>query len=310
MKICTIKAKSLFNLLQINSTACFFNQMPYNRGMLEARRQPLLKRFPWKWFVALLVAALVLTWSLFTPPGVLGKADAVGYSVCHRIDVRSFHIGERQFPMCARCSGQFLGAMLALGYQGLIGKRRMGRPSWPVIALLAIFFLADAIDGLNSYLHLGPMMELFPNLPRLYEPTNTLRLLTGTGVGLLIGAALYPAFNSTVWRNPDPRPALGNWLSFGGLLLLALGLDGLLLLEIPWIMLPMAILSALATLTVLGMVYTIVVLMVIRKENRTDRAAQLAFPVIAALGLSILQIAVIDWLRYLLTGTWNGFNLG
>lgn len=278
--------------------------------MLEAKRQPVIKRLPWRWIVIVLVSVLLITWLYLTPPGILGKADAIGYSVCHRIDLRSFHIGARQFPMCARCSGQFFGALLALGYQALIGRRRMGRPGWHVIALLVLFFLAYAIDGLNSYLHLAPMMKILPDIPRLYEPNNTLRLLTGTGVGLLIGAALYPAFNSTVWRNPDPRPALGNLVSFAGLVLLALGLDGLLLLEIPWIMFPMAILSALATLTLLGMVYTIVVLMLLRQENRAEHSTQLALPIISGLGIAVLQIAVIDFLRYLLTGTWEGFYLG
>lgn len=277
--------------------------------MLEAKRRPFRKRIPWNWVVIILVSALLLTWLYLTPPGVLGKADAVGYSVCHRIDLRSFHINGRQFPMCARCSGQFLGALLALVYQAMLGRRRMGRPVWAVIAVLVVFFLAYAIDGLNSYLHLAPMMRAFPNLPRLYEPNNTLRLLTGTGVGLLIGAALYPAFNSTVWRNPDPRPAL-NLGVFGGLIVLALGLDGLLLLDIPWILYPFAILSALATLTLLGMVYTIVVLMLVHQENRAERIYQLALPIVGGLGIALLQIAVFDLLRYLLTGTWDGFYLG
>ena len=91
----------------------------------------------------------------------------------------------------------------------------MGRPAWGVIAVLAVLFVAYAVDGLNSYLHLEPLMRSFPNLPRPYEPNNTLRLLTGTGIGLVIGAALYPSFNSTVWRRPDPRPALGNLASAG-----------------------------------------------------------------------------------------------
>ena len=278
--------------------------------MLEAKRRPLRKRIPWNWVVIVLVSVLLLTWLYLTPPGLLGKADAVGYSVCHRIALRSFHINGRQFPMCARCSGQFLGALLALVYQAILGRRRMGRPGWAVIAVLVGFFLVYAIDGLNSYLHLAPLMRAFPNLPRLYEPNNTLRLLTGTGVGLLIGAALYPAFNSTVWRKPDPRPALGNLVSIGGLILLALGLDGLLLLDIPWILYPFAILSALATLTLLGMVYTIVVLMLVRQENRAERIYQLALPIVGGLGIALLQIAVFDLLRYLLTGTWDGFYLG
>lgn len=278
--------------------------------MLEVKRQPLKRRIPWKWVVVVLVSALLISWLVLTPPGILGKADAVGYSVCHRIEARSFHIGALQFPMCARCSGQFLGALLALGYQAVLGRRRMGQPAWVVIAILVFFFLAYAVDGLNSYLHLAPLMKAFPDLPRLYEPSNALRLLTGTGVGLLIGAAIFPSFNGSVWRNPDPRPALPDLLSFGGLVLLALGLDGLLLLEIPWIMYPMAILSSLGTLTLLGMVYTIIVLMLLRQENQAERITQLALPMFSGLGIAVLQIGVIDLLRYLLTGTWDGFHLG
>lgn len=278
--------------------------------MVKANEQPFSKRIPWSGVVIILVGILLLVWLYLTPPGLFGKADAIGYSVCHQIDLRSFHVGERQFPLCARCTGQFLGALLALGYQAVVGRRRMGRPAWVVIAVLAVLFVAYAVDGLNSYLHLEPLMRSFPNLPRPYEPNNTLRLLTGTGIGLVIGAALYPSFNSTVWRRPDPRPALGNLMSLGGLILLALGLDGLLLLEIPWIMYPMAILSALATLTTLGLVYTIVVLMLARQENRMERLMQLALPFTGGMGIALLQIAVIDLFRYLLTGTWDGFHLG
>ena len=36
-------------------------------------------------FIAL--GILLFAWLLNTPPGLLGKADAVGYAVCHRIDI-------------------------------------------------------------------------------------------------------------------------------------------------------------------------------------------------------------------------------
>lgn len=264
----------------------------------------------WRWVILILIAILVFIWLYFTPPGVWGKADAIGYSVCHRIAERSFIINGRQLPLCARCTGQFLGAMLALIYQAVIGKRRMGRPALGVIAILVILFITYAIDGLNSYLHLTPLVEAFPSLPRLYEPSNLLRLLTGTGIGLVIGAALYPSFNSVIWQKPDPRPALGDFKSLAGLILLSLGLDALLLLNIPWIMLTMAILSALATLTLLALVYTIVVVMLFHQENRAERLLHVVMPFIAGLGIAFLQIAVFDLLRYQLTGTWEGFFLG
>ena len=76
----------------------------------------LATRLPWRKILVITALVLLVTWFWYTPAGLLGKADAVGYAVCHRIDVRSFHLGDRQIPVCARCTGQYLGAMLSLGY--------------------------------------------------------------------------------------------------------------------------------------------------------------------------------------------------
>ncbi|RPJ42552.1 MAG: DUF2085 domain-containing protein, partial [Chloroflexi bacterium] len=135
--------------------------------------------------VALIITTglFLLGWGLNTPPGLLGKADAAGYAVCHRIPARSFWIGDRQTPLCARCSGMYLGALLGIVYLGLYGKRA-GMPALKVSIVLVAFLIAFAIDGANSYLH------FFPNVPVLYQSENWLRLLTGTGVGLGIAAVL------------------------------------------------------------------------------------------------------------------------
>ena len=52
---------------------------------------------------------LLVLWLINTPPGLLGKSDAVGYAVCHRIPSHSFYFGDRPFSLCARCTGQYLG---------------------------------------------------------------------------------------------------------------------------------------------------------------------------------------------------------
>src|SRR4030065_1185803 len=97
--------------------------------------------------------------------------------------------------------------MTGLTFQAILGSRRSGSPPKRVIAVLIILAGLYGIDGLNSYLHLPPLLEAFPGLPSLYEPNNTLRLLTGTGMGLVIAVALFPAFTSTVYRELDPKPA-------------------------------------------------------------------------------------------------------
>ncbi len=252
----------------------------------------------------LAVGLLVLGWLWNTPPGLLGKADAIGYSVCHRIDERSFHLGERQLPLCARCTGMFLGALLGLLYQSSIGRGRSGMPYWKVGVALGLMVLAFGIDGLNSYLH------FFPGAPVLYEPQNWLRLVTGTGMGLGVSAVLYPAFNATVWSEVDTRPALPGLRSLGGVVALAVLLDVLVLTENPLILYPLALISAGTVVLLLVVIYTMVWIMLFQMENRFNRIRQLLFPLTAGFAVALLQISVIDWGRFLLTHTWGGFPIG
>jgi hypothetical protein len=65
---------------------------------------------------AILAGLIIGLWLLGTPPGILGKADAIGYAVCHRIAERSFHTHDRPLPLCARCTGMYLGVIAGLAY--------------------------------------------------------------------------------------------------------------------------------------------------------------------------------------------------
>ena len=257
----------------------------------------------WKILVILAFVLTLTAWLLNTPPGLLGKADAIGYAVCHRIDLRSFHLGDRQIPLCARCSGMYLGAMLGLMYQALIGRRRTGIPSWKIIVPTSLFALAFIIDGLNSFL------SLFPGAPGIYEPNNTYRLLTGTEMGLAIAIVLYPAFNATIWRMIDPRPALLNFTPFAVLVAIAFGLNALILLENPLILYPLSIVSAAGVVVLLTLVYTMVLMMVFKVENRYNHFSHIVYSVLAGLTLALIQIGLLDFIRFFFTETWDGFHL-
>lgn len=254
--------------------------------------------------VLIIIAGLLLIlWLSSTPPGLLGKADAIGYAVCHRIDLRSFHLGDRQLPLCARCSGMYLGAMLALTFQVLMG-RHAGMPSKKILIVLGLMALIFIIDGFNSFL------SLFPGFPTLYEPSNTLRLITGTGMGLVIAALLMPAFNETFWRDRDERPAIGDFRSLGILIILASLLDLLVLSQDPIILYPLALISAAGVLILLTMIYSMMGLMLFKQENRYSNFREISLPVISGFTIALLQIALLDFGRYLLTGTWQGFHFG
>lgn len=273
-------------------------------GMQRLSSLPLWTSIAGKSFVYLAVALLVLGWLLNTPEGLLGKADAVGYAVCHRIDLRSFHLGERQLPLCVRCSGMYLGALTALAFQAMTARRRGGMPPRWMWVVFGLFTLAFALDGLNSYLH------LFPGFERGYQPQNWLRLLTGSGMGIVMGAAVYPAFHQTAWQGYDPRPALERWPSLATVVILTLALAGLVLTENPLVLYPLAVLTAAGVLLMLTSIYTMLFLIITRQENRFDSFRQLIFPFLMGFGLALLQIAALDLARYVLTGTWGGFHLG
>jgi uncharacterized membrane protein len=257
-----------------------------------------------RWLLVVAIGLLFIGWLVNTPSGLLGKADAIGYAVCHRIDSRSFHIGERQIPLCVRCTGMFLGAMLGLGFQAIYSGKRSGSPPIRVIIVLAIFVVAFIVDGLNSYI------DLIPGVESVYEPRNVLRLFTGTGVGLVLAAALSPAFNQSVWKKVDRRAALGSLRVLGILIVLALILDLIVLTENPIFLYPLALLSAAGVIVLLTMVYTIIFLMALRKECQYTSFRELVFPIIVGFGMALMQIAVLDLIRFWLTGTWDGFHFG
>lgn len=232
----------------------------------------------------------------------MGKADAIGYAVCHRIAHRSFFIDDRQLPLCARCTGMYLGAFIGLLYQ--IPHRKFGgMPSKKWLAFLAFLVVLFAGDGLNSYLH------LIPNAPTLYESQNWLRLATGSGMGLGISAVLYPIFNQSVWKDWHAEKALHGWKQF--LLLSAtIILANLAVLSIdPILLYPLAIISAFTILVILTMVYTIVWCMIAKTENSYSSLGGLRLPLVAGLATALTQIILMDGLRFLWSGSWQGFQL-
>jgi uncharacterized membrane protein len=260
--------------------------------------QPLILKI----LVILVTGLLLGGWLYFTPPGLLGKADAVGYAVCHRIPERSFIVGDRQSPLCARCSGMYLGALLGIVYLGRSG-RLGGTPSLKISIVLGVFLLAFALDGSNSYLH------FFPSAPGLYQPQNWLRLITGTGLGLGIAAVLTPVFHQTVWQRFNPAPSLATWRQFLPLLALAGVVDAMIWSGNLLLMVPLALLSSAGILLILTMVYTVVWTMISKQENRFVSLQSMWVLLMAGFATALLQITVIDAGRYWLTGTWAGFNL-
>ena len=175
-------------------------------------------------------------WLIATPSGLLGKADAIGYAVCHRIDIRSFHLGIRQLPLCARCTGLYLGAIIGVLFQLFHRERKAGKPSKLIIFILILFVVTYFFDGFNSYIHLFPIDPKF----YLYEPNNVLRIFTGSGMGLSISFVLIPVFHQTMWKKWSPNSSIETNNQFFWVLGIAGAINILVISENPLILYPLA----------------------------------------------------------------------
>ena len=245
----------------------------------------------------------IALWLYLTPEGLLGKSDAVGYAVCHRIDLRSFSLGERTLPLCSRCTGMYLGALFTLIAFLFFRKNVSSYPRRSIQIVLFLFAGVWVLDGVNSFL------SLLPGALSLYTPQNWLRLITGTLIGVSLTTLIYPVLIQTAWKESDPGAVIPSWGWFAGLLsFLGLILIGILS-ENPMILYPLALLSSVGVLALLTMAYTVLVLTVFRYQNRIMSWRELWFPLLGGATLALVQVAVIDLLRYVLTGTWEGFHL-
>jgi len=196
----------------------------------------------------------------------------------------------------------FLGALLGLGYQVVQGRKGKMPPTL-VLILFGVLAAAWVLDGSNSFL------MLVPGISSLYQTQNWTRLITGTGMGLAVSGVLLPSFIQTMFVDWKDESALGSWKQVLGLLLTAAVLDSLILLEIPWLLYPLSLFSTGNVFVLLIMVYSMVLVMLFKKENVYDHLNQLITPLLGGYFFALLQVGTIAFLRYLWTGTWEGFNL-
>lgn len=103
-------------------------------------------------------------------------AYAIGSVICHQIPARSFHLWSAPLPVCARCTGIYLGAAIT--------------------AIAGVRLTPHAMDGVDARTALFRRVLLLAVLPTaatlVYEwttgvtPANVVRALAGAPIGAAV----------------------------------------------------------------------------------------------------------------------------
>ncbi|MGB4595809.1 MAG: DUF2085 domain-containing protein [Anaerolineaceae bacterium] len=252
--------------------------------------------------VFLTFVALLMAWLRFTPEGFWEKLSAVGYSVCHQMTTRTFHVEGHAFPLCARCTGMFLGAMVGLAYH-LSWGRKGSFPPLPIMYVLAFFLAAFGIDSINSF------TQLLPWANHLYETTNITRIISGAGMGVMISAIIGPLFNQTAWADVVPEPAMSNFKKLiNVLVVLAVLLLGIVGEYVP-VMYFAAVAGGLSVFLLISVLYTILAILLLRRDGKLMHNRELVLPALIGMCFALVQISFMTLIRYSLTHSWLPINL-
>lgn len=250
----------------------------------------------WRGWLSGVALALVFVFLLAPPHDPLDKADRFAYAVCHRIPGHSIFVAGRQLPLCARCTGTYLGALAGLIVLLALGRGRANRfPPRRFLAVFALFVAVWAADGLNSYL------TLFEGAPHLYEPHNLLRLTTGALLGLALATLILPLFNLSVWAAGAALPVLRRWRDLGWLLGGGAAVIAAVGSEWPPLLYGLALASGAMIVFLVGLLCGVLVLVIARQDGRLHDWRAARGPLLLGLALGLALLSAIGLARDALT---------
>jgi uncharacterized membrane protein len=254
-----------------------------------------MKKFVISALIILISGFITVNWVIHTPHGLYEKVFAVGSSVCHQIPSHSFETSGIQFPLCARCSGLYLGSFIGLVFCFIQGRRK-AIPKKGYVILLAVLFLAWAGDGINSFL------TGFLNKTIIYETTNITRLITGFGMGLVLSITLMTLFNITVWKTAINLPLLNSPIQVITYFALSTLMGWVLLKSNATLFLILAYISIATVLITITLLYTIFWIIIFKKENSFTDWKSLGQFLIGGFATAMLQITILILLREWILG--------
>lgn len=264
----------------------------YSQQIAAPAAHPLPPASPF-WMRLFLGAAGVVILGLLFAPGIplYEKLQIVLQGVCAQ--QHNIFLSGLVFPICARCSGIYISFLLTLMFAWVNGRSRAGHiPPWSVLVALVAFVLFMGADGFNSFFRdLG--------LPYLYEPHNTLRVVTGMGMGVSIAVMVLLTFNLSLRADVDEQqPVLENWFELLYILLVNLLVTTAIFGNLDVMYWPLALLAFLGMSGVLYVVNLLACSLLLGYDGRVTHISQLAKPATLAIIPTIALLGGMSFLRF------------
>jgi uncharacterized membrane protein len=241
------------------------------------------------WLLWGLLLAVIFATLLLPHVEVQGQLDHMGSAVCGRLSEHSFFCGERQLPLCARCTGTYLGVAITYVMLSVMGRGRANQlPALQILLLLFLFVALWALDGVNSY------ATLFTQSPLLYEPSNIMRLITGLLQGMALMIIVQPIVAFTLWAESRDERVVRGYRELA-LITLALAVVGLAAQsELVWLYYPLALSSIAGELLMLSLVNMLVLVLLLRREAMAGSWRQAAPLWVLGLAAALVEINLIN----------------
>ncbi len=245
-----------------------------------------------RWLNRLLVAlalAVIFVMLLLPHGEVMERLDHLGRAVCGQLVEHSFFCGQRRLPLCARCTGTYLGVLVTYVMLGIMGRGRANElPPLRILLVLFLFIALWGLDGLNSY------FTLLTGSPLLYEPSNLLRLISGLLQGLALMVIVRPIVAFTLWAQSRDEQVVRGYGELG-LLMAALAVVGIVAQsEAGWLYYPLALSSVGGELLILSLVNTLIATVLLRREGTAANWRQATPLWLLGLAAALVEVNLIN----------------
>jgi hypothetical protein len=128
-------------------------------------------------------------------------------------------------------------------------------------------------------------------------------------MGIVIAIMLVSVFNMSVWKDSISEKIMDKWKQSLPLAVGVTFLDLLVLSQQSFLLFPLAILSTLTVVAILTLVYTVLLILIWKRDSSFSSMRQISPWLFGGLACAFFQILLMDALRLAITGTWAGFTL-